>query len=345
MKSENKTIGNFEDDIFIHDRYVIKPLRLLILLMMYLLDFWYLFLLIIARIKKKKQDKMYYFSICAIFKNEELSLKEWIEHHKIIGVDHIYLYNNFSSDSYLEILEPYVYSNYVTLIDWPVERPAQSKAYNDFCKNYWHETKWVAFIDLDEFFCPKKVEDIKAWFKSYENYPSMVVYWRQFGSSGIVQHDREKLITEQYFLAWEKYYDIGKPIFNTDFALYGITDKYIHMIFAKVGIFNISFKIPPVNEFKIFINYRCNRVGFLNKKSDFTMQINHYVTKSFSEFFENKVKRGTATSVNEAAAHIRSRYAYDFVQSYATVPDYSIYRFLIKLKLAMVKEGKKEKND
>lgn len=50
----------------------------------------------------------YYFSICAIFKDESLSIKEWIEYHKLIGVEHFYLYNNNSTDSSVSILQEYV---------------------------------------------------------------------------------------------------------------------------------------------------------------------------------------------------------------------------------------------
>ena len=38
--------------------------------------------------RKRKDEKKYQVSICAIFKNEAKYLKEWIEFHKIIGVEH-----------------------------------------------------------------------------------------------------------------------------------------------------------------------------------------------------------------------------------------------------------------
>ncbi len=33
-------------------------------------------------------------SLCAIFKDEADYLREWIEFHRIVGVEHFYLYNN-----------------------------------------------------------------------------------------------------------------------------------------------------------------------------------------------------------------------------------------------------------
>ena len=61
----------------------------------------------------------YYLSIATIFRNEAPYLKEWIEYHLMMGVDHFYLYNNMSEDNYLEVLNPYIEHDIVTLVDWP----------------------------------------------------------------------------------------------------------------------------------------------------------------------------------------------------------------------------------
>ena len=61
-------------------------------------------------------ERQYKVSIGAIFKNEALYLKEWIEFHRIVGVEHFYLYNNNSDDNYREVLEPYIKRNIVTLV-------------------------------------------------------------------------------------------------------------------------------------------------------------------------------------------------------------------------------------
>lgn len=70
-------------------------------------------------ISVETQGKKYNVSICSIFKNEAPYLKEWIEFNNIVGVDHFYMYNNNSEDDYEAILQPYIKSGLVTLIDWP----------------------------------------------------------------------------------------------------------------------------------------------------------------------------------------------------------------------------------
>src|ERR1700722_724245 len=72
----------------------------------------------LINISKQLVEK-YNFSICAIFKNEAPCLKEWIEYHRLFGVDHFYLYNIGSNDSFQDILRPYVEEGIVTLTNWP----------------------------------------------------------------------------------------------------------------------------------------------------------------------------------------------------------------------------------
>lgn len=319
--------------VFIHDKVMPEWLYQVINLVMYLLDAYHYMVLICARFKTiaKKEEGKYYFSICAIFKDESLSLEEWIEYHRLIGVEHFYLYNNNSTDKSVEILEPYIEDGIVTLIDWSFPPPSQTAAYNDFKRKFWDETQWVAFIDLDEYICLKRATNIKQWIKRYNNYPSIVVYWKNFGSSGIITHDSKRLITEQYFLAWDKYNDIGKPFFNTRFKSVETTLKTIHSLPAVVRIFGVKFIIPPINEFKYFVRFKGNRVGWFINVDDFTIQINHYVTKSYYEFFVKRHKRG---DVN-AFGNNTSVKAYKYMNYFAIKPDYTIYRFLPFLKVKL----------
>ena len=47
-------------------------------------------------------------SIAAIMKNEKPYLKEWLEYHQLIGVEHFYLCDNDSNDGTEEYLQPYI---------------------------------------------------------------------------------------------------------------------------------------------------------------------------------------------------------------------------------------------
>lgn len=325
---------------FIHDKVLPEYIYKVIGFVVSILSIWYKFLLILERIRTRnnKVPKKYYVSICAIFKDESLSLKEWIEFHLLIGVDHFYLYNNNTTDNSLEILTPYIKKGIVTLIDWNYAPPCQAEAYNHYKEHFSNESNWIAFIDLDEYICPRMNMDLKVWLKQYEAYPSLVIYWKMFGSAGEIEHDKNRLITEQYYIAWDRYCDIGKPIFNTRFTSIQTTIKHLHILPAQVSIFGLNFTIPPINEFKKFVAYRSNRTKLFTHVTDFTIQINHYVSKSYLEYFLTKRRRGDACNYAQIN---KSVYAYKYDQCFCQVADYSIYKYLPFLKVRM-SEGKIE---
>lgn len=98
----------------------------------------------------RKKLYQYEVSLCLIFKDEAPYLREWLEYHILIGVDHFYLYNNNSTDNFSEILEPYIHSGKVTLINWE-RNYCQVGAY-EYCYNMRkNETHWLGYLDTDEF--------------------------------------------------------------------------------------------------------------------------------------------------------------------------------------------------
>jgi hypothetical protein len=160
-------------------------------------------------------SKLHDFAVCAMFKNEAKYLKEWIEYHKLIGATKFYLYNNDSTDNYIEILSPYIEVGLVSLIDWSSDDlshamfgfddstfvPFQYGAYNDCLrkKARW-EAKWLAIIDIDEFLVPTLG---KKSFLSYleklekQSYGCILLRWRCFGTSFLPSLADGKLLIEE----------------------------------------------------------------------------------------------------------------------------------------------------
>lgn len=280
-------------------------------------------------VPKDAGEKKYNVSVCAIFRNEALYLKEWIEFHKIVGVDHFYIYNNFSDDNYKEVLWPYVEDGTVDLMEWPYEQ-GQMKAYQDCLTKYSGQTKWIGFIDLDEFVVPVKYDSIYEFLSKFEkSRPSVLIYWKLFGTSGKLDRDRDTLLTEEFTSCWPKYDTVGKCFFNTKYE-YEYDGKYNTDMHAFWGKCNGAF-LPPVNfEDRMVVGDR-NIVH----TDDFPIQINHYFTKTYQEYLE-KVSRGDAffslNPRNEAYF-----YRHDML---CTGYETKVYKYLIKLKLAM--EKKKE---
>ena len=288
------------------------------------------FYLINQTVNKESVSKKYNVSICAIFKNEELYLKEWIEFNKIAGVEHFYLYNNNSTDNYLAVLAPYIEEGLVTLTQWP-KNQAQIECYNTCIKNFKNESKWIGFIDIDEFVVPIDMENIYEFLKPFENKRGSVkIYWRMFGTSGLMNRDPNSLVTESFTVCWPKYYSVGKCFYNTsfDYDENYISNKLMHHeLWTKYKGINM----PPVNAFDKVAYGLINTV----KSNQHPIQINHYFTKSYSEYALKKSK-GDVFFINNPHDE---EYFYLHEQE-NTATDYSAYKFLIKLKLAMKKETK-----
>lgn len=278
-----------------------------------------------SMVKKRIKEKKYNVSVCVIFKNEAPYLREWIEFNHIVGVDHFYMYNNNSEDDFKTVLEPYIKSGLVTLVDWP-HNQKQMECYANCIENYRDETKWLGFIDIDEFIVPKSTDNIYDFLKPFEkNRGSVNIYWRLFGTSGIVNRDLDGLVTNDFVVCWPKYCDIGKCFYNTAFG-FNPKSKYAscfhHFFWANwKGI-----AIPPVNIFNKF----CIGDRNIAQCEDFPIQINHYFTKSYNEYSMKRSKGDVYFQINPHDE------AYFFEHEMkCTSVDYSAFKYMVKLKLAL----------
>ena len=279
---------------------------------------------------KERENVKYNVSICAIFKNEAAYLKEWLEFNHIVGIEHFYMYNNNSEDNFREVLDPYIKSGMVTLVEWP-HNQQQMQAYKDCIKNYAHETKWMGFIDIDEFIVPKSTDNIYDFLKPFEkNRGAVSIYWRLYGTSGFQQRDIKGLVVEDFTVCWPKYCDIGKCFYNTSYGFDELTEKNVvlhHWFWPNIGGRNV----PPVNVFDYV-----SMEGYNDAKSEeFPIQINHYFTKSYEEY---AIKRSKGDVYFITNPH-DEEYFFEHEMKCTSV-DYSAYKYLIKLKLAMQKESK-----
>lgn len=275
--------------------------------------------------KNSTKEKKYNVSICAIFKNEAPYLKEWIEFNNIVGVDHFYMYNNNSEDDYEAVLKPYIKSGLVTLIDWP-QNQKQMECYQTCIKDFSGETKWLGFIDIDEFIVPKSTDSIYEFLKAFENKAGAVnLYWKLFGTSGRMDRDLSGLVCEDFTVCWPKYCDIGKCFYNTAFG-FDFESKYAKQLHHKFWANYKGKNIPPVNIF----NHICVGNRNIADVADFPIQINHYFTKSYKEYAMKRSKGDVYFEINPHD----EEYFYEHEMK-CTSTDYSAYKYLVKLKLKM----------
>ena len=112
-------------------------------------------------------------------KDEAPNLREWLDFHQGVGVDHFYLYDNGSTDGTKSICNSYDNISY----SYNTMDMCQMACYFNALTAFRDQSKWMAFIDLDEFlFSPKG--DLKEQLKDYEQFPGIAVNEVFFGSNG-----------------------------------------------------------------------------------------------------------------------------------------------------------------
>jgi hypothetical protein len=223
-------------------------------------------------------------SIAAITKNEAAYIQEWIEYHKIVGVEKFYIYDNESTDNTKEILMPYIESgevvySYIKTVKGQVK--PQSEAYMDAVRKYKNKTRYLALIDIDEFIVPvthNKIIDVINDIRAKSPFVSLGVHWVVYGYGGHY-NKQNGLVIENYTKS-------------------DIVNKHIKSIVNPRTVIGIAHPHHANHFFDLSgIDENGNHVDdppFWNTKvtqADIQqIRINHYWTKSYEEFSE-RLKR------------------------------------------------------
>lgn len=231
-------------------------------------------------------DYKYTLTIGALFQNEAPYLREWIEYHKLLGVEHFILFNNYSSDNYLEVLKPYIECGEVELKEEltradtiQIFYPMQCKCYTQCCQMTAGVTKWIAFLDIDEFLVPSETETLPEFLKEYEKYGGIGANWRLFGTSYVKKIPENQLLIETLTLCTPTSYPDNRYIKCIVRPERVLTFDNAHLPTFKPGFFGVNTsKFPlegPMSEY------------ILTNK----LRVNHYWTRDEHFFYQTKIPR------------------------------------------------------
>lgn len=140
---------------------------------------------------KEENKYKYQLAICSMFQNEAPYLKEWIEFHRLLGVEYFFLINHLSTDNFLEILQPYIDAKIVYLTNIPKHKATghylnlQIKSFKYAIKKLSGKAKWLAIIDTDEFIFPVQEKNLLSFLKSFEKVGGVCANWQMYGTSNI----------------------------------------------------------------------------------------------------------------------------------------------------------------
>lgn len=237
------------------------------------------------QVKNDYTIPVYNLAVCAIAKNEGQYFKEWVEWHLSQGVDKFFVYDNESTDNTREVLAPYIQSGVVEYIDWPGYR-MQLAAYDDCLARHRFDTRWIAFIDLDEFIVPMLDESIPVFLKRFEPFAAVEINWLCFGSGG----QKEKLPGG----VMERFHYHSLPDHYLNRHVKSIVNP--RRVYGMIGCHEVArmseYKNADSHGQSITHNFR-ERIP----QQD-VIRINHYAVRSFEEFLE-KQTRGRASGTQK----------------------------------------------
>jgi len=174
----------------------------------------------------------YFLSCCALIKNGDKFLKEWLDHYISEGVEHFYLIDNGSSDNTLNIIKQY---DNITLFKDNNKYPEnQQKMYNDNLLPVIKESKWSMIVDADELMKGQNNYTIKSYLETVpSNIFGIYVIWKMFfnKTNNISKmsemksrfnynylHDSSMKLNNQVegFLMFQYFMMFGKTLFRTE---------------------------------------------------------------------------------------------------------------------------------
>jgi hypothetical protein len=153
---------------------------------------------------KPRDGRRAYLAACTIYRDDADYLAEWIEFHRLMGVERFVLYDNGSTDHHLDVLAPYIDEGVATRHEWPEPflghkgRPrALITAFEHCVGAHRDDARWVAFLDVDEFLFSPAGVPLPDVLRDYEAFPGVVVTRAEFGPSGHATKP-EGLVIESY---------------------------------------------------------------------------------------------------------------------------------------------------
>jgi hypothetical protein len=208
-----------------------------------------------------------YLSLCAIYRNEAPYLREWIEFHRLVGVERFFLYDNMSTDEHRDVVDDYAADGTAVLHEWP-HHPGQGGAYDHCLAEHGHESRWIAFLDLDEFLFSPSAEPVSELLHDYEQWAGVGVNRAVYGSSGH-RNRPEGLVIESYLTWWPKMVTAIKSIIDPRRV---IRHQNPHAFVYREGEFAVDEHKRPIERWRT------------DEYTMETLRINHYYTKSETEF-------------------------------------------------------------
>ena len=233
----------------------------------------------------------YFLSVGCMFKNESNSICEWVDHYLHHGVEHCFLINDNSTDNSVELLEPYIASQKVTVYNgaYRYYLGRQKDMYNCFLLPNLREkkTKWLIIVDMDEYLWSRESLDLKTVFSQCEKLSQIQFEHTLFGSNGHIEQPEGSIVRNFTMRC------IDRPTRFTQNLKYAVNSDYE---FASLNVHHATPSDPTHLEKEFFIilgepwlilnHYCCQSFEFWKKIKCTRGDGDHYRAREHDYFYE-----------------------------------------------------------
>ncbi|GLS13877.1 glycosyltransferase family 2 protein [Hydrogenophaga electricum] len=241
------------------------------------------------------------FGIAAIFKNEAPYLIEWLAHHRVLGIDRFFLADNESNDGTAELLQALQQAGVVRFVHVPTSAGSpQGAGYRMILEAFGAHADWLAFMDADEFLMPAEEGfDLAGWFRALAapDVGAVALNWAVYGSSGRVYADDGPVQSRFRFRApasFESHHHVKSIL-----RLTALSDNVRpHTSSLRPGFRYLQ---ADGQDFRVRDHYQDQSGDGLSQRLCWSpVRVNHYVIKSWVEYFYKKSSRGSAAGAGGA---------------------------------------------
>lgn len=237
--------------------------------------------------------------LCCLAKNEHLYINDFVKWYANLGFDTIYIFDNDEIESphikdYID--EEYLSKVQINDIRGVKKDKLQHDIYTDFYNKHKNEFDWCFFCDIDEFLFG--VDNIKTFLSNplYRNTCQIRVKWRLFGDDDLITRDMSlpvyKAFTHEVkntlnrnLIDKGNLENQGKMFIRGGLNGVIIRSPHFGSLFNRNNVLPSMLPSGRVCWSKVVINeYYGNEKVYLH----------HYMTKSLSEFVDQKLKRTDA---------------------------------------------------
>ena len=233
--------------------------------------------------------------ICAMAKKEHLYINDWVNHYLSIGFDKIYLFDNDEENDpfigdYISNKEKVEIIN----IRGIKKNHLQHEIYTNFYNT--HKFGWCLFCDIDEYLFG--VNDIHQFLEQsrFNSVCQIRIKWKLFGDDNLIERDMSKPVYEIFS------HEIKSSLMR-DLKVKGNLELQGKMI-VRGGIKNVVIRSPHFASIYHRDNilpsvlpsgrYCNSKVVIYEDYSKENVFLHHYMTKTLSEFVEQKLNRNDA---------------------------------------------------